>query len=93
MTLNPRSFHMRFLALAALLALPSPGFAQVQDAAGWIRQCLSDSADRAATPQIRAMYCTCLVSQANDAGAATLAALERINPDAARQCREMSGWN
>lgn len=84
---------MRFLALAALLILASPGLAQVQDAAGWIRQCLDATTNRSATPQIRAMYCTCMVSQANDAGTATLAALEQVNPDAMRQCREMAGWN
>jgi hypothetical protein len=83
---------MRSFTLATLLAFASPGLAQVQDAAGWIRQCINDSANRSATPDIRAMYCTCMVSQANDAGTATLAALERINPDAARQCREMAGW-
>jgi hypothetical protein len=83
---------MRFLALAILLALAAPGFAQVQDAAGWLRRCMNDSANRGATPDVRMMYCTCLLSQANDAEAATLAALERINPDAARQCRETAGW-
>jgi hypothetical protein len=83
---------MRFLTLASLLALASPALAQVQDAAGWIRQCLDATANRAATTDIRAMYCTCMVSQTNDAGTATLAALEQVNPDAARQCREMAGW-
>jgi hypothetical protein len=83
---------MRFLALAALLLVTAPGLAQVQDAAGWIRRCMSDSANRAAPPDMRMMYCTCLVSQANDAETPTLVALERINPDAARQCRETAGW-
>lgn len=83
---------MRPLLLAVLLALATPGLAQVQDAAGWIRQCLQATAQNGPPEQVRALYCTCLVSQANEMGAATLAALERINPDAARQCREMSGW-
>ena len=83
---------MRFLALAALLSLAGPGIAQVRDAADWLHRCLNDSARRDATPDMRVMYCTCLLAQANDAEAATLAALERLNPDAARQCRESAGW-
>jgi hypothetical protein len=83
---------MRFLALTALLALAAPGFAQVPDAAGWIRQCLDATANRGTSQAVRGLYCTCMVSQANDTGAATLAALEQVNPDAARQCREMAGW-
>ncbi|WPB85497.1 hypothetical protein [Sediminicoccus rosea] len=78
--------------LTALLAWGSPGFAQLQDAAGWIRQCLDATANRGASAEMRGMYCTCMVAQANDAGAATLAALEQANPEAARQCRELSGW-
>ncbi|UPY37102.1 hypothetical protein [Sediminicoccus sp. KRV36] len=83
---------MRLLALVTFLALAAPGQAQVQDAAAWIRQCLSDTEGRPVTPQLRAMYCTCMVGQANDTETASVAAMERINPDAARQCRALSGW-
>jgi hypothetical protein len=83
---------MRVLPLVVLLALAGPSQAQVQDAASWIRQCLTDTERLPATPQVRAMYCTCMVGQANDTETASVAALERINPDAARQCREISGW-
>ncbi|MBS7791208.1 hypothetical protein KTR66_14485 [Roseococcus sp. SDR] len=83
---------MRFPALAALLLLAAPAVAQLPDAAGWIRRCMEDSANQAAAPLVRMTYCTCLVSQANDAGAATIEALEQILPDARRQCREIAGW-
>ena len=89
---------MRVLPVALLLVLAGPGQAQVQvqvqvqDSAGWIRQCLSDTAGQSATPQVRSINCICMVGQANDTETSTVAALERINPGAAQQCRAMSGW-
>ena len=83
---------MRLLTLAALLLMAAPALAQLQDAAGWIRRCMEDSANQAAPPLVRMTSCTCLVSQANDAGATTIAALEQIIPDALRQCRGIAGW-
>ena len=63
---------MRHLALAALLLLGAPAIAQLPDAAGWIRRCMEVSANQAAPPLVRMTYCTCLVSQANDAPAPRL---------------------
>ena len=83
---------MRFPTFAALLLLAAPAVAQLPDAADWIRRCMDDGANQSAPPLVRMTYCTCLVSQANDAGATTIAALEQVLPDARRQCREIAGW-
>lgn len=81
------------LFLGALITTSGLAFADADDSAMWIAQCVADSKDEKAPPSVVQKYCECMNNQMSGDEMQSITQWEETHPKERKECAADAGWN